>query len=91
MYSPLSAGYPCDRVDNTLVIAYQLHLSLYTSRSLVAAKFIPSLRSNILVCAVIMRENTMENYTINSHAQDTTALQTNAFLTAIPLLLVIDA
>jgi len=37
-----------------------------------------------------MRENTIENNIINSHAQDTTAFQTNVFLTAIPRLLVID-
>jgi len=34
-----------------------------------------------------MRENTRENISINSHAQETTALQTTVFLTSIPRLL----
>jgi hypothetical protein len=58
-----------------------LSLSLITCHHLLEVEFVGSLRPNF--CPGLTRWNTADNNSINSHAQDTVALQANIILTGI--------
>lgn len=62
------------------VVSKRNCLPVYSIRHFLYVQFIPSLESNIQVCPAVVRQNTAENGRINSHAQDTTALQTSVLL-----------
>jgi hypothetical protein len=71
----------CQKYDSL-----SLHDLLSTGHHLLGVSFTTSLKRNL--CTALSKQNTTENNCIISHAQNTTALQPNVFLTGIHLLLV---